>query len=237
LLVDAKPAPRKALAGLLAAHLRGAGDPVIVTESASMADALEPPAGESPVDPWHVVILGTSDARSAHAAIVLLRDAGHPMPVIAMVPSVSPSTETEVAGWPDGVICTPRPARLATLVALVRSALARSAEAETPSDDFDLGPYHCAPQARTLTDRRAGTVIPLTEKEADILACLHAAEGPLPRDGLLAQVWGYDESIDTHTLETHIHRLRRKIEPNPRQPTLLVTDCGGYRLGSCPGSS
>ena len=50
------------------------------------------------------------------------------------------------------------------------------------------------------------------------------------RDTLLAEVWGYNAQVTTHTLETHIYRLRQKIEPNPGLAAILVTEGGGYKL-------
>ena len=73
--------------------------------------------------------------------------------------------------------------------------------------------------------------IRLTEKETDILQFLyHTTEDVVPRDVLLQEVWGYNSSVTTHTLETHIYRLRQKIERNPSVAELLVTESGGYRL-------
>jgi len=73
--------------------------------------------------------------------------------------------------------------------------------------------------------------IRLTEKETNILKFLHRApEGVVARDVLLHEVWGYNAGVTTHTLETHIYRLRQKIEPDPGNARLLVTESGGYRL-------
>jgi DNA-binding response OmpR family regulator len=73
--------------------------------------------------------------------------------------------------------------------------------------------------------------IRLTEKEASILKYLYRAGGkPVTRDVLLDEVWGYNSGVTTHTLETHVYRLRQKIEPNPSQATILLTESGGYRL-------
>ena len=57
-----------------------------------------------------------------------------------------------------------------------------------------------------------------------------AQDGVVARDVLLHEVWGYNAGVTTHTLETHIYRLRQKIEPEPGQARLLLTDAGGYRL-------
>jgi len=54
--------------------------------------------------------------------------------------------------------------------------------------------------------------------------------GVVDRKVLAKEVWGYNSGVTTHTLETHMYRLRQKIEANPRMPDLLLTDQGGYRL-------
>ena len=97
---------------------------------------------------------------------------------------------------------------------------------ETP---FEIGPYLFRPGAKLLTE--AQRKIRLTEKETNILKFLHAAARTVPRETLLHEVWGYNPAVTTHTLETHIYRLRRKIEENPGQAKILVTEDGGYRLG------
>ena len=79
----------------------------------------------------------------------------------------------------------------------------------------------------SATDRR----ILLTEKEAAVLKYLyHSNDGPVDRERLLHDVWRYNNGITTHTVETHIYRLRKKLEPDPRRPALLVTESNGYRL-------
>lgn len=71
----------------------------------------------------------------------------------------------------------------------------------------------------------------LTEKERDILIALHAVNGAVvERGALLRAVWGYADAVETHTLETHIYRLRQKIEEDSAHPALLVTAENGYRL-------
>jgi len=95
---------------------------------------------------------------------------------------------------------------------------------------FTLGPYTFHPAMKILKTHD-NNEIQLTEKETDILKFLyHTVEDVVPRDILLHEVWGYNNSITTHTLETHIYRLRQKIERNPSAAELLVTETGGYRL-------
>ena len=95
---------------------------------------------------------------------------------------------------------------------------------------FTLGPYTFHPAMKILKTPD-NNEIQLTEKETDILKFLyHTVEDVVPRDILLHEVWGYNNSVTTHTLETHIYRLRQKIERNPSVAELLVTESGGYRL-------
>jgi DNA-binding response OmpR family regulator len=94
-----------------------------------------------------------------------------------------------------------------------------------------IGPYEFSPEDKALRHGSADRRIRLTEKEAAILAFLHRKGArAVPRQELLSEVWGYNPAVTTHTLETHIYRLRRKIEADPAKARLLVTEAGGYRL-------
>ena len=76
-----------------------------------------------------------------------------------------------------------------------------------------------------------GNKIKVTEKELEILKFLFGAgDKIISRDVLLHEVWGYNSGVTTHTLETHVYRLRQKIERDPSNAELLVTEPGGYRL-------
>jgi DNA-binding response OmpR family regulator len=122
-----------------------------------------------------------------------------------------------------------KPIRLGFLLARL-SALAAKREKEKAS--LRLGPYRFDAQARRLI-RRDGGFVRLTEKETDILRLLLRAEGRLVRrEELLERVWGYGEGVNTHTVETHVYRLRRKIEADPGHATLILTEEGGYRVAS-----
>jgi DNA-binding response OmpR family regulator len=113
-------------------------------------------------------------------------------------------------------------------LARIRAQL-RSHEA---SEDayFRIGPYEFRPSAKVLVDDK-GKKIRLTEKETSILKYLYrAGEKPVSREELLTEVWGYNAGVTTHTLETHVYRLRQKIEPEPGNASILLTQAGGYRL-------
>lgn len=121
-----------------------------------------------------------------------------------------------------------KPFRFAVLLARIRAHL-RQHEA---SDDaiFVIGPYSFKPGAKLMTTEKGGK-IRLTEKETAILRFLYrAGQKVIGRDVLLQEVWGYNANVTTHTLETHIYRLRQKIESDPGRAKILVTEAGGYKL-------
>lgn len=98
-----------------------------------------------------------------------------------------------------------------------------------------LGRFLFDPLLAVLIDEETAEEVSLTEKEAAILNCLLAARGRVvPRRDLLQHVWGYVEGVETHTIETHIYRLRQKIESDPGSPVILITEEQGYRLGLPP---
>jgi DNA-binding response OmpR family regulator len=121
-----------------------------------------------------------------------------------------------------------KPFRFAALVEKLDSLAARSAAASDVP--VAIGPYMFHPAAKSLES--ASRRIRLTEKETAILKFLHASAATVPRETLLHEVWGYGPAVATHTLETHIYRLRRKIEPDPAQARILLTEDGGYRLSA-----
>ncbi|MDX1540632.1 MAG: response regulator transcription factor [Geminicoccaceae bacterium] len=122
-----------------------------------------------------------------------------------------------------------KPFRLGVLLARLRAQL-RQFEL---SDDatFPIGPYTFRPSSKMLVSPDSTRKIHLTEKETAILKYLYRmGDRPVARDVLLDEVWGYNAGVTTHTLETHIYRLRQKIEPDPASARILVTEPGGYRL-------
>ncbi len=121
-----------------------------------------------------------------------------------------------------------KPFKFPVLLARIRAQLRQHEQSEDAV--FTLGPYTFKPAAKMLIDEN-DKKIRLTEKETNILKFLYRAQdGVVARDVLLHEVWGYNAGVTTHTLETHIYRLRQKIEPDPGNARLLVTESGGYRL-------
>jgi DNA-binding response OmpR family regulator len=157
-----------------------------------------------------------------------LRQLGHSMPVIMLT---GWDTEDDVvrglgAGASDYV---PKPFRASELLARIRAQLRMFENSEDAV--FDIGPYTFRPAAKQLLEPTRNSRIRLTDKETAILKYLYRA-GPcaVERKVLLNEVWGYNAAVTTHTLETHIYRLRQKMEPMPAAPALLVTEGHGYRL-------
>ncbi len=127
-----------------------------------------------------------------------------------------------------------KPFRLNELLARVRAQLRVFDNSEDAV--FLIGPYSFRPSAKLLLEVARNKKIRLTEKEAAILKYLYRSGGkPVGRQILLNEVWGYNSAVTTHTLETHIYRLRQKIEPDPGNARLLLTEGGGYRLDSLAG--
>jgi DNA-binding response OmpR family regulator len=121
-----------------------------------------------------------------------------------------------------------KPFRFPVLLARVNAALRQHDQSEDVV--FTIGPYSFQPSAKLL-EANDGAKVRLTDKETSILKYLYR-QGPktITRDVLLKEVWGYNNRVTTHTLETHIYRLRQKIERDPSNARLLVTEDGGYRL-------
>jgi DNA-binding response OmpR family regulator len=122
-----------------------------------------------------------------------------------------------------------KPFRLGVLLARLRAHIRQHER----SDDavFVIGPYTFQPSAKLLLNNDTNRKIRLTDKEAAILKYLYrTGSRVISREVLLDEVWGYNAGVTTHTLETHVYRLRQKIEPDPSSARILVTEAGGYRL-------
>ena len=156
-----------------------------------------------------------------------MRLAGVGAPIIMLTGQTSDNDT--IAGLESGANdYVSKPFKFAVLMARIRAQLRSHEQSEDAV--FRLGPYEFRPAGKLLIDEKQKK-IRLTEKETSILKYLYrAGEKPVPRDELLAEVWGYNAGVTTHTLETHVYRLRQKIEPDPANAKLLLTETGGYRL-------
>ena len=160
-------------------------------------------------------------------AVKLLRKGGFKAPII-MLTGHDTDSDTILgleAGANDYVT---KPFRFAVLLARIRAQLRQHEQSEDAT--FSVGPYVFKPSQKLLTDQKGGKVR-LTEKEASIIKYLYRADQKVvTRDVLLEEVWGYNSGVTTHTLETHVYRLRQKIERDPSNAEILVTESGGYKL-------
>src|SRR5208282_2164021 len=167
-----------------------------------------------------------SEAGDAAAARLAMQSAA---PDLIIMLTARDSDADTVIGLESGANdYVAKPFRFAVLLARIRVQLRQHDASEDA--EFQIGPYVFRPATKNLVDAK-GAKLRLTEKEAAILRFLHRAQRQaVPRETLLRDVWGYNANVTTHTLETHIYRLRQKIEDDPTEARLLVTDGGGYKL-------
>ncbi|MEQ8402092.1 MAG: response regulator transcription factor [Roseitalea porphyridii] len=160
-------------------------------------------------------------------AVKILRKGGFKAPII-MLTGHDTDSDTILgleAGANDYVT---KPFKFAVLLARIRAQLRQHEQSEDAT--FAVGPYTFTPSQKMLVDGN-GRKIRLTEKEASIIKYLYRSGAQVvTRDTLLEEVWGYNSGVTTHTLETHVYRLRQKIEADPSNAAILVTESGGYKL-------
>jgi DNA-binding response OmpR family regulator len=160
-------------------------------------------------------------------AVKILRKGGFKAPII-MLTGHDTDSDTILgleAGANDYVT---KPFRFAVLLARIRAQLRQHENSEDVT--LTVGPYTFKPSQKLLVDKKGGK-LRLTEKEAAIIKYLYrAGDKVITRDILLEEVWGYNSGVTTHTLETHVYRLRQKIERDPSNAEILVTESGGYKL-------
>jgi len=219
LIVDDDADLRQALTEQLALHVE-----FRVTEAEDVAAARR--AVEAATPDLIIMDVGLPDL-DGREAVRQFRANGFKRPVIML--TARDSDADTVIGLESGANdYIAKPFRFAVLLARIRVQL-RQHEASEDAE-FQIGPYVFRPATKNLVDPK-GAKLRLTEKEAAILRFLHRAERQaVPRETLLRDVWGYNANVTTHTLETHIYRLRQKIEDDPADARLLVTDAGGYKL-------
>ena len=220
LIVDDDPALRHSLAEQLEQHGEFA-----VVECGTAAEALDT-VGDGRFDAI-LLDIGLPDKDGRELCRRLRRD-GITAPIL-MLTAADSETDTVTgldAGANDYVT---KPFRLSVLLARLRAHMRQSEH----SDDavLTIGPYTFQPGAKLMVDGSGRKKVRLTEKETAILKYLYrAGDRVIGRDTLLGEVWGYNAGVTTHTLETHVYRLRQKIERDPAHAEILVTEPGGYRL-------
>ncbi len=222
LLVDDDSDLRSILAEQLAFH-----EEYAVTEAGTGMDGLN--AAKAGTYDLIILDVGLPDL-DGREVCRMMRKANIKIPIIMLTANDSDS-DTILgldAGANDYVT---KPFKFAILLARIRAQLRQHAISEDAS--FIIGPYQFKPGEKSLINRNTQELIRLTEKETAILKFLKRSDGnPVSRDILLEEVWGYNAAVTTHTLETHIYRLRQKIEADPSAATILLTQSGGYRLGN-----
>jgi DNA-binding response OmpR family regulator len=219
LIVDDDTDLRATLAEQLSLH-----EEFAVQEAASAASGIAA-AREGRVD-LVVMDVGLPDM-DGREAVKVLRKAGFAAPIIIL--TGHDSDADTVLGLESGANdYVTKPFRFAVLLARIRVQLRQHELSEDAT--FQVGPYTFRPSQKALTDEKGGR-IRLTEKETAIIRYLYRADRRVvTRDVLLEEVWGYNSGVTTHTLETHVYRLRQKIEPDPSNARLIVTESGGYKL-------
>ena len=199
-------------------------DEFSVSESATATAGIKAIKADAPDLVILDVNLPDMDGREA---CKLIRRNGYKGPVILLTAQAS-EADTILgldAGANDYVT---KPFRFAVLLARIRAHLRQHEHSEDAT--FKVGPYNFKPSAKLLL-RDDNRKIRLTEKETAIIKfLLRSGEQIVSRDVLLQDVWGYNAGVTTHTLETHVYRLRQKIERDPSHAEILVTEGGGYKL-------
>ena len=221
LLIDDDDMLRRSLVELLSAQ----DDFESVVEAADGANGIDLAKGQV----FDIILLDVGlldmDGRDVCRT---MRDAGVRSPIIMLM--VADSEDDTVTGLDAGANdYVTKPFRMAVLLARVRAHLRQ----HTQSGDaiFSIGPYKFQPAAKMLVNEETDKKIRLTEKETAILKYLfRVGNKTVSRETLLDEVWGYNAGVTTHTLETHVYRLRQKIEPDPSNAQILMTEPGGYRL-------
>jgi DNA-binding response OmpR family regulator len=218
LLVDDDQMLRASLAEQLAADAS-----YTVVEAGSVAEARE--RAIEGLYEFMILDIGLPDGDGRDLCRAL-RDDGVSCPIILL--TAAESDADTIQGLESGANdYVTKPFRFAVLMARVHAHLRSHGHSEDAQ--YRIGPYTFRPSAKLLIDE-ASKKIRLTEKETNILKFLHRSGETVPRETLLHEVWGYNPAVTTHTLETHIYRLRQKIEADPGRARLLITESGGYRL-------
>ncbi len=220
LLVDDDEALRQTLAEQLHLH-----EEFETQEASSGADGVELAKAEY----FDAIILdvGLPDM-DGREVCRLMRRGGIKSPII-MLTAADTDADTILALDSGANDYVTKPFKLGVLLARLRAQVRQHEQSEDAV--FAIGPYTFQPSAKILLEGESKKKVRLTEKETSILKYLYrSGTNVVGRDALLGEVWGYNAGVTTHTLETHVYRLRQKIELDPSDPQILITEPGGYRL-------
>ena len=156
----------------------------------------------------------------------VLRDDGVSCPIVLLTAADTDADTIEglESGANDYIT---KPFRFAVLMARIHAHLRNHEQSEEAV--YRIGPYTFRPSAKVPIEPTEKK-IRLTEKETNIPKFIYRSGDTVARETFLHEGWVYDPAVTTHALETHIYRLRQKIENNPGQAQILVTESGGYRL-------
>ena len=219
LIVDDDPGLREALTEQLSLHEEFEA---VVVETGSKGVQ----AGKAGQIDLIIMDVGLPDI-DGREAVRILRKNGFKAPII-MLTGHDTDSDT-ILGLESGANdYVTKPFRFSVLLARIRAQLRQHEASEDAV--FTIGPYTFRSSSKLLLNPK-GNKVRLTEKETSILRYLYrVGEQPVPRETLLGDVWGYNSGVTTHTLETHIYRLRQKIEKDAAAPLILITESRGYKL-------
>ncbi len=220
LLVDDDDALRQSLSEQLRLY-----EEFVIGEAATGGEALE----ATKQGYYDVIVLdvGLPDM-NGHEVCRLMRRSGVKSPIIMLTGQTTDADQ--ILGLDVGANdYVTKPFHLNVLLARLRAQLRQHEQSEDAV--FTIGPYSFQPAAKLLLEGSSNKKVRLTETETSFLKYLcRSGDKVVSRDTLLNEVWGYNAAVTTHTLETHVYRLRQKIEADPSNAKILVTETGGYRL-------
>ena len=176
---------------------------------------------------FNIVIINSQPSKlNGHNVFKKLRTGGYKNPIIMLINRSDTSNfDNNLSIEADE--CITKPFKYPALLKSIELQLRQFGKTEDTK--HNIGSYVFKPNSKVLESENNS--IRLTEKENNILKFLYQnLETIVSREILLHEVWGYNSKVTTHTLETHIYRLRQKIEIDPANACLLITETGGYRL-------
>ena len=176
---------------------------------------------------FNIVIINSQPSKlNGHNVAKKLRTGGYKNPIIMLITHSDASNVDNNLSIEANEYIT-KPFKYPELLKSIELQLQQFGKTE--KTQHNIGSYVFKPNSKVLESKNKS--IRLTEKENDILKFLYQnLETIVSREILLHEVWGYNSKVTTHTLETHIYRLRQKIEIDPANACFLITETGGYRL-------